>query len=163
MGNVIEKPSVEITQKGSYFKKFDGNEKGQIRWLTEKNEGVFNQHHHSLAVNQLVIKWEEKLDMHGRAIRNPEAKISFSLSCKNCETSQNPNGEILIHTSDRYETDTTIDLERYMTLDRLKYFQISKNQVDKNSDLNMIEFELKLLFPDQPLPISNAYIRYCLK
>ena len=58
---------------------------------------------------------------------------------------------------------TTIDLERFMTLDRLKFFPLSKNSVDNNSDVDMIELELKPLFPDQKLPISNAYIRYCLK
>ena len=60
MGKVTEKSTAEITQKGSYFKKIDGVVNGHDQWLTEKS--IFNQHHHSLAVNQLIIKWEDKLD-----------------------------------------------------------------------------------------------------
>ena len=161
MGNVTEKPTAEITQKGAYFKKIDGV-KGYDQWLTEKS--VFNQHHHSLAVSQLIIKWEEKLDEHfNRPKGVHQGEILFSLYCKNCETSQNPNGEILVHTAARLVTVTTIDLEKNTTLDRLKFFPISENQVNKNSIVNGIEFELKPLFPGQQLPISNAYIRYCLK
>ena len=162
MLNVTEKSTAKITLKGSYFKNIDGVVKGHDQWVTEKS--VFNQHHHSLAVNQLIIKWEDKLDENfNRPKRVHEREILFSLYCKNCETSQNPNGEILVHTANRIETVTTIDLEKNMTLDRLRFFPISRNPADKNSDLNMIEFELKPLFPDQQLPISNAYIRYCLK
>ena len=107
----------------------------------------------------LCIKWEGNQDIP----RGLQTEISFSLYCKNCETSQNLNGEILVHTANRHEMITTIDLERFMTLDRLKFFPLSKNSVDNNSDVDMIELELKPLFPDQKLPISNAYIRYCLK
>ena len=92
-----------------------------------------------------------------------EGELLFSLYCKNCETAQNPNDEILVHTAVRHQTVTNVDLEKNMTLDRLRFFPISRNPADKNSDVNMIEFELKPLFPDQQLPISNAYILYCLK
>ena len=173
MGNVLEKSTAEITLKGSHFKKIDGIVKGHDRWLIEdrigKSESTYYRQYNSLAVNQLIIKWEDNakeyanVDINNRATRGLQKEISFSLYCKNCETSQNLNGEILVHTANRHEMITTIDLERFMTLDRLKFFPLSKNSVDNNSDVDMIELELKPLFPDQKLPISNAYIRYCLK
>ena len=108
-------------------------------------------HQDSIAVKQLIMQWE-----------NQEDEISFVLYCKDCATEDNLNGEILVHTKNRYQKVTTIDRESYPG-HLLNFVKINKKTVDKDSDIDMIELELKPLFPDQKLPISNAYIRYCLK
>ena len=45
----------------------------------------------------------------------------------------------------------------------MDFVKINKKSVEKNSDVDMIELELKPLFPGEKLPISNAFIRYYLK
>ena len=144
-----------VTEKSSHFKKIagivHGVHHGQEKWVTDKAEGILKWHQDSIAVKQLIIQWENKED-----------EISFVLYCKNCATEDNLNGEILVHTKNRYQKVTTIDRESYPR-HLLNFVKINKKSVDKDSDIDMIELELKPLFPDQKLPISNAYIRYCLK
>ena len=144
-----------VTEKSSHFKKVagivHGVHHGQEKWVTDKAEGILKWHQGSIAVKQLIIQWENK-----------EAEISFILYCKDCATEDNKNGEILVHTKSRYEKVTTIDRESYSG-HLLNFVKIKKNSEDKDADADMIELELKPLFPDQKLPISNAYIRYCLK
>ena len=43
----------------------------------------------------------------------------------------------------------------------MNFVKINKKSVEKNFDIAMIELETT--FPDEKLPISNAYIRYYLK
>ena len=175
-----------VTEKSSHFKKVSGIvhgvHHGPDKWVTDKVEGTLKWHQNSLFVKKLIIQWESTGQLNQRqndgtnsdlsnglrilqkinVQKNSEEEISFVLSSLDCVTEDNPNGEILVHTKSRYEKVTTIDRE-HMPGSLMDFVKINKKSVEKNSDIEMIELELKPLFPGEKLPISNAYIRYCLK
>ena len=150
-----------VTEKSSHFKKVSGIvhgvHHGPDKWVTNKAEGALKWHQNSIFVKKLIIQWENTDQKSSE-----EDEISFVLSSLDCVTEDNPNGEILVHTKRKYDKVTTIDRE-HMPGSLMDFVKINKKSAEKNSDIDMIELELKPLFPGEKLPISNAYIRYCLK